>query len=791
MSTQPTHHDIEEILKKGRMQVMRAYLRLYIDHYKQKKGSNWARELHKNLDLNCLEEELKKQPELVADKMDYNQFTQKITSQNVNLAVNRVLSKYNINEHHIAAFNKIRISRNNVTHANGRDVPLVECKEALEAMHVLLKAVQAPESAYIENLINQTEMLGTQSALPKANNRIDIGQVYYTVQENTDHGGRSIVLQLQNNQDQSFWALKCLNNPENLNLADDNDKMASIKHIPGFEWTAERKVLTYTNHKQLLKQYIKLHNAILMPWVTTPEQTSWYEFKVHQIQNNEALRDRNDFIHVAYNLAKSLKELEERGFAHGDINTTNVIVNMTDQSVRIIDIEDMFHRKYTLSINNLSAGTFGYQFRSGQSVWHESADRFAGALLLCEILCWNDIRSNNITRDEYLFDQLEEIDTRDTQCQVYKLIEASLQQLSPDLLALFEACWQAKSIDECPEIVEWYDAIEVLVRPLTQTPAPSIPSEPPQSAITEPKKSIPQNTERPATSDTPVLVYFLLDHSNSMEKPIDATRKRHDAMYDIVHEILFYLLNASTKSNAYSPRYHVGIITYGKSVHNFLAGKSPVSDLVRQSVTPHIQNGIWQIKQLCDTMGFRKNDHEYTSNDFLTFESVRQQPGFDGNGTNIVGTFQQLQAILTNDNYFKEYNRCAPPYVIHITDGSSEGSAELFNAFEALTGLTTKYGNLLVSTIFVGETLLRNTDLPRDMRDWPGVTDKTKFDDEEFGCALRQITSKIPHAYLDTLKNSGYRAFDEGAHFFFPSNNTDMIKLAITAAMATVSIKQS
>lgn len=791
MSTQPTHHDIEEILKKGRMQVMRAYLRLYIDHYKQKKGTNWARELRKNLDLNCLEEELKKQPELVADKMDYNQFTQKITSQDHNLAVNIVLSGYYINAQHIALFNKVRISRNNVTHANGRLVPISECKEALEAMHVLLKAVQAPESAYIENLINQTEMLGTQSVLPKSNNRIDIGQVYYTVQENTDHGGKSIVLKLQSNQDQSFWALKCLNNPENLNLADDNDKMASIKHIPGFEWTAKRQVLTYTNHKQLLKQYIKLHNAILMPWVKTSEQTSWFEFKVQQIQNNEALRDRNDFIHVAYKLAESLKELEERGFAHGDINTTNVIVNMTGRSINIIDIEDMFHRKYTLSINNLSAGTPGYQFRSGQSVWHESADRFAGALLLCEILCWNDIRSNNITRDEYLFDQLEEIDTRDTQCQVYKVIEASLQQLSPDLLALFEACWQAKSIDECPQIADWYDAIEVLMRPLIQTPAPSIPSEPPQPAIAEPKKSIPQNTERPATSDTPVLVYFLLDHSTSMILPIDATRKRHDAMYAIVHEILFYLLNASTKSNAYSPRYHVGIITYGESVHNFLADKSPVSDIVRQSVTPHIQNGIWQIKQLCDTMGFRKNDHEYTSNDFLTFESVRQQPGFDGNGTNIVGTFQQLQAILTNDDYFKEYDRCAPPYVIHITDGCSEGSAELSNAFEALTELTTKYGNLLVSTIFVGQTLLRDEDLPRDMRGWPGVTDSTTFSNDKFGRALRQITSKIPRAYLDTLKNSGYAAFDEGAHFFFPSNNTDMIKLAITAAMATVSIKQS
>jgi hypothetical protein len=790
MSTQPTHHDIDDILKKGRMQVMRAYLRLYIGHYKQKKGSNWARELRKNLDLNCLEEELKKQPELVADKIDYNQFTQKITSQDPNLAVNHILSGYYINAQHIALFNKVRISRNNITHANGRLVPISECKEALEAMHVLLKAVQAPESAYLENLINQTEMIGTQSVLPKASNRIDIRQVYYTVQEKTDSGGKSIVLQLQNNQDQSYWALKCLNNPENLNLADDNDKMSSIKHIPGFEWTAERNVLTYTNHKQLLKQYVKLHNAILMPWVTTTEQISWFKFKANQIQNNEALRDHNDFIHVAYNLAKSLKELEKRGFAHGDINATNVIVNMTDRSIRIIDIEDMFHNKYILPMNNQSAGTPGYQFRSGEPVWHQAADRFAGALLICEMLCWNDIRSQNITRDEYLFDQQEEIDTRDTQCQVYKIVQQSLQTLSPDLFNLFEACWQAKHIDECPQLAEWYDKIEALVRLPKLTPEPLIPKELPQPVIAKTNKSIPLNTERPATSDTPVLVYFLLDHSGSMETTIDATRNRHDAMYDIVHEILFYLLNASTKSNAYSPRYHVGIITYGKSVHNFLADKSPKSDIVRQTVTPHMRNGIWQIKQLCDTMEFRKNDHTYTTNDFLSFKSVRQQPGFDDDDTNIIGTFQQLQKILTYDNYFREYNRCAPPYVIHITDGSLKGSAELFNAFDALTELTTNHGNLLVSTIFVGRTLLRDADLPRDMRDWPGVTDKTVFAEKEYGQALRQITSKIPLAYLNTLRNSGYSALEEGAHFFFPSNNTDMIKLAITAAMATVSIKQ-
>jgi serine/threonine protein kinase len=790
MSTQPTHHDIDDILKKGRIQVMRAYLRLYIDHYKQKKGPNWARELHKNLDLNCLEEELKKQPELVADKMDFNQFTLKIKNPDADLAVNRVVSKHNINTTHMALFEKIRITRNNVTHANGRNVPISEFKETLEAMRTLLKAVNAPETAYLDNLINQADMIGTPSALPKVGNRIDIGQVYYTVRENTDHGGKSIVLKIQNNQDQSYWALKCLNNPENLNITDDNDKMSSIRRIPGFEWTSDRKIITYTNDKLLVKQYNKLHNAILMPWLKTPKQTSWFEFKVNQIQQNETLRNRNDFIHIAYKLVETLKELEERGFAHGDINTTNVIINMDNLSIHIIDIEDMFHNKYILPMNNQSAGTPGYQFRSGQPVWHQAADRFAGALLICEMLCWNDIRSQNITRDEYLFDQQEEIDIRDTQSQVYKIFEQSLQQLSPDLFNLFEACWQAKKIDECPQLADWYDAIEALVRLPKLKPEPSIPNETPQPVIAKTNKSIPQNTERPATSDTPVLVYFLLDHSTSMIAPIDAARKRHDAMYDIVHEILFYLLNASMKSNAYSPRYHVGIITYGKSVHNFLADKSPTSGIVTQSVTPYVENGIWQIKQLCDTMGFRKNDHTYTTNDFLTFESVRQQPSFDGNGTNIIGTFQRLQKILTNDNYFKEYNRCAPPYVIHITDGCSEGSAELFNAFDALTELTTGYGNLLVSTIFVGQTLLRDADLPRDMRDWPGVTDKTSFADEEFGRALRQITSKIPLAYLNTLQNSGYAALKEGSHFFFPSNNTDMIKLAITAAMATVSIKK-
>jgi len=253
MTTQLSHLTIANELKTCRIQLMRAYLRLYIEQYKKNRGPNWDKDLHKDFELQCYVEELRKNPETVAEKMDFNLFADKVTGtgkqpHNMNLVATRMLQTYSINDDHIALFNKIRHVRNNFEHANGRAIARDNWMDTFEAILKLLKAVDAPEYHYVENIRQKIENYDTQNLLPKVNG-IEINQVYYTILENTETGGKSIVMKLQNLTDNTIWALKCLNRPENLMLEDENDKTNSIGKIVGFEWMRDRKILTYTNNK--------------------------------------------------------------------------------------------------------------------------------------------------------------------------------------------------------------------------------------------------------------------------------------------------------------------------------------------------------------------------------------------------------------------------------------------------------------------------------------------------------------------------------------------------------------
>ena len=54
----------------------------------------------------------------------------------------------------------------------------------------------------------------------------------------------------------------------------------------------------------------------------------------------------------------------------------------------VIDIEDVFHAtlKRPITVSESKGGTPSYRFRDEFTSWHPAADRFAGAILICELL---------------------------------------------------------------------------------------------------------------------------------------------------------------------------------------------------------------------------------------------------------------------------------------------------------------------------------------------------------------------------------------------------------------------
>jgi hypothetical protein len=95
-------------------------------------------------------------------------------------------------------------------------------------------------------------------------------------------------------------------------------------------------------------------------------------------------------------LARALTEIlvgmEERGLAHCDLSGPNVMLPALagGSGIALIDLEG-FYAPEMIQPEWISSGSAGYTHRkTGGSLWRPEADRFAGAVLLAEMLGWCD-----------------------------------------------------------------------------------------------------------------------------------------------------------------------------------------------------------------------------------------------------------------------------------------------------------------------------------------------------------------------------------------------------------------
>ena len=104
----------------------------------------------------------------------------------------------------------------------------------------------------------------------------------------------------------------------------------------------------------------------------------------------------------------------------------------------------------------LPAGSAGYAPKYLTSgVWQKEADRFAGAILLGEILSWcsEEVRNKKWTDASYF--KTEEMQT---ECERYTLLQQVLHnQWNGEIAKLFKQAWSSNSFAECPSFAQWYD----------------------------------------------------------------------------------------------------------------------------------------------------------------------------------------------------------------------------------------------------------------------------------------------------------------------------------------------
>ena len=294
---------------------------------------------------------------------------------------------------------------------------------------------------------------------PTPGDKITIDNVTYQVAEHPQapgmpygqEGRRAVVYQLISGKG-IYSALKVFKArfrvPGMVSVAETLEPYAALGGLQA----CTRTVLTGSRHPDLLRDYPDLTYAVLMPWV---EGSTWQEI----------LLDSEDFppersLGIARTFSKLLMALEEKRLAHCDLSGANLILQKGDKPA-LVDLEEMYGPGF-LEPESLPAGSQGYAHKTGPiGLWSPTADRFAGAILLTEMLCWHDLIVRDVAWGESYFAP-KDMQTENKRLDV---LRNSLEtHYGKRILDLFDQAWCSEILRDCPTFAEWSVALPACVK---------------------------------------------------------------------------------------------------------------------------------------------------------------------------------------------------------------------------------------------------------------------------------------------------------------------------------------
>lgn len=605
-------------------------------------------------------------------------------------------------------------------------------------------------------------------------------------------GARAVVYRLKRDSDNREFALKVF--LDDYQMAYNRKNFAYFQNtlptIPAFGWVRQRILLTEIDDASLINQYPELRNAIVMPWFDLPQ--------VDTVRNTlkstaDSSISQRTCLHFGQLLAEILANLEHLGIAHGDIASSNVLIDWKKDELYIIDIEDMFHASLDqpATTQDSLGGTGGYRFSEDFSSWQAPADRFAGALLICELLTLSNTECQSVSYSESYFHQ-DNLDTRAfnrTNDQQYTTLYDEIDQLNVKARDLLEHAWLESDITKLPTLKQWSEALGTSSRKniYTQWNNP-IPAPVPQPTIPEKKvmemPPVPKVQQvktvaykRPADSDNPVLIVYLLDLSRSMFMYKGQTGNlRFSIALDMINKMNNELSDRSLGAGAvYRPRYHIACLGYHKRTIDILTPYPGLRDGKNDSshAKANTSDGIHPIGSL--------NGVEFTRSHINNITPIGDDEDVYIEGeTHMTQAFAHVRKLIQRN--IATYANAHPPYVFHITDGANTDEGNVEGEFRQLTSIATNYGNTLVATSYIGAPLIN----PVDAKSWSGITPSTQFqgDRSKYGHSLRSITSMMPDAYHKEISKK-YPMLASNAYLFFPGSDETMVNLALAASKAT------
>ena len=227
-------------------------------------------------------------------------------------------------------------------------------------------------------------------------------------------------------------------------------RLENLARLPGLT-VCRRTVLTPNRHALLLRLQPDLTYSVVMPWIPGP---TWLQIVMEQqpITPEQSLQ-------LATALANILAGLEQEGVAHCDLSGANVLLpvfapqsEFDSAEVELVDVEQLYAPGFERPLA-VPSGSDGYAHHTvHQGCWDAFADRFAGAILLAEILGWCDPTIRSAAWGECFFDPQE----LQRPCKRYDLLAQTLQKRWGDGVASrFSQAWTSQVLADCSTFGEW------------------------------------------------------------------------------------------------------------------------------------------------------------------------------------------------------------------------------------------------------------------------------------------------------------------------------------------------
>lgn len=295
---------------------------------------------------------------------------------------------------------------------------------------------------------------------PETGSQFCIREQIYTIAEHPlfpgtpygQEGRQGTVYKLLHSDNSRAAALKIyrpmFRNPAAINTLPQFHELSQVEGLS----VCAREILNPQQDMELLQEYPELLYSSIMPWI---EGITWTdvllgrtELSVEQCQS------------LALALANTLAEMEQKGAAHIDLSSSNLIlcdIPEATSKVELIDVEDMF-MEGLIEPDYLPEGQNGYMpaNQNEEYPWSLYYNRFAGGILLAEILAWSSPEVRGMSWGESFFDPQEMQKEGERFSLLLRVLEENYGVV---VSGMFARVWNAEQLNLCPTFGEW--AIEL------------------------------------------------------------------------------------------------------------------------------------------------------------------------------------------------------------------------------------------------------------------------------------------------------------------------------------------